>query len=113
MIDRPISLAAAGFVISGEHRYALQKRGFAGAVLADDDGDGAVEAELEIVVQKGKAERIGLAVGDTRGVEPDPLQVGCRQVDIALLPRTHGGLPPTPDCEDASLRLWHMSWNTT
>ena len=54
MIDRPIALATAGFVISGKHGDAFQKGGFAGAVFADDDGDGAVEAQFEIVRRNGR-----------------------------------------------------------
>src|ERR1700749_2117501 len=46
MIDSPVALAAAGAVIARERGDALEQRRFAGAVLADDDGDGAVEAKL-------------------------------------------------------------------
>jgi len=43
MIDRPIALAAAGFVIAGEHGDAFQESRFTRPVLADDDGDGTIE----------------------------------------------------------------------
>ena len=81
MIDRQISLGAAGFVIAREHGDALQQGRFAGAVLADDDGDGAIETQLEIVAQERQAERIGLAVGDPRRLEPDAPEIRRRQVD--------------------------------
>jgi hypothetical protein len=45
MVDRSVALAAAGLVVAGERRNALEQRRFAGAVLADDDGDGMVEGE--------------------------------------------------------------------
>ena len=83
MIDRHVSLAAAGFVIAGEHGDAFQQRGFAGAVFADDDGDRPVEIQLEIVAQERQAERIGRAVGDTRRIEPYLPEVRRRQVDGA------------------------------
>ena len=44
MIDRPITLAAAGFVIAGEHGNPFQESRFAGPVFTNDDGDGTVEA---------------------------------------------------------------------
>jgi hypothetical protein len=84
MIDRPVSLAAAGFVIAGEHGDPFQQRGFAGAVFADDDRDRAVETEFEIVPQQGKAERIGLAVLNARWLEPDPPQIRRRHLDDAV-----------------------------
>ncbi len=89
MIDRPIALAAAGFVVAGEHRDALQQRRFPGAVFADDDGDGAIQVQLEIIAQKRQAERIGLAVGDPRRIEPQPLQIRRRHVDGAISSGTH------------------------
>jgi hypothetical protein len=39
------------------------------------------KAQFEIVAQQRKAERIGLAVGDPRRLEPDALEVRRRQVD--------------------------------
>jgi hypothetical protein len=50
MIDRHIALAAARLVVAGEHRDPFQQGRFSGAVLADDDGDGAVEIELEALL---------------------------------------------------------------
>src|SRR4051794_12973118 len=38
MVDRHVSLAAAGLVIAGDRRDTLEQCRFAGAVLADDDG---------------------------------------------------------------------------
>jgi hypothetical protein len=84
VVDRCISLAAAGFVVTGEHGNAFQQGGFAGAVLADDDRDRPVETQLEIIAQQGQAERIGLAVGDPRWLEPDPLEIWRRQIDRAV-----------------------------
>jgi hypothetical protein len=52
VIDRHISLAAASFIESDQPGDPLQQGGFAGAVLADDDGDGSIEAELEFASQK-------------------------------------------------------------
>src|SRR3984885_15894007 len=57
MIDRSIAFAAARFVISGQHRDPLKQRRLSGPVLADDDGDGAIEAQLKVVVKKRQAER--------------------------------------------------------
>ena len=54
MIDRHIALAAAGLVVAGERRDAFEQRRFAGAVLADDDGDGAVETELKSSRRNGR-----------------------------------------------------------
>jgi hypothetical protein len=51
MIDRHVTLAAACFVISSEHRDPFQQSGFAGAVLADDDSDWPIETQLEIIQQ--------------------------------------------------------------
>ena len=81
MIDRHIALAAAGFIISGEHRYSLQQRGLPGAVFADNDGDGAIEAQLEIIPKKRQAERIGVTVGNARRVEPHLPEVRRGHVD--------------------------------
>ena len=84
MIDRHIALAAAGFVVAGEHGDAFEQRGLAGAVFADDDGDRPVEAQFEIVVQERQAERIGRAVGDARRLEPDAPEVRRRHVNGSL-----------------------------
>jgi hypothetical protein len=84
MVHRTVTLAAAGFVISGKYGDPFEHGGFAGAVLADDDGDRPIEAEFEFVLQKRKAKRIGLAVGDARWVEPDAPEIWRRQVDGAI-----------------------------
>jgi hypothetical protein len=84
MIDRHIALAAAGLVISGEYGDPFQKSGFAGAVFTDDDGDGSIETQLEIILQERKTERIGRAVGDARWIELDPLEVRRRHPNDAV-----------------------------
>jgi hypothetical protein len=84
MIDRPITLAAAGLVIAREHGDAFQQGGFTGAVFADNDGDGSIETQLEVVVQKGQAERIGCAVLDARWIEPDAPEVRRRHIDLSI-----------------------------
>src|SRR6476661_4595111 len=70
MINRTIAFPTAGLVITGEDSDAFKQGRFADAVLADDDSDGAIETELEIVVQQRQAEQIGLAVSDPRRIEP-------------------------------------------
>src|SRR5713226_708566 len=92
MIDRPITLAAAGFVIAGEHGDPFQKSGFAGPVLTDDDGDRPVETQLKIILQERKTERIGRAVGDARWIEPDPLEVRRGQTNVPFV--AHAPAPP-------------------
>jgi hypothetical protein len=52
MIDRTIALAAAGFVIASQYGDPFEQCGFAGAVLAGDDGDRPIETQLEIIQQK-------------------------------------------------------------
>src|SRR6185437_9983068 len=89
VIDRHISLAAASLVESDQPGDPLQQGGFAGAVLADDDGDGSIEAELEFVPQKRKAERVGVGIGNARSVDPDAPEVGRGQVDRALASSAH------------------------
>src|SRR5258707_3048917 len=58
MVDGPISLAAAGFVISGKHGDTLKQGRLAGAVFTDDDGDRPIETQFEVIVQERQAERI-------------------------------------------------------
>ena len=70
MIDRPVTLAATGLVISGEHRDPFEQGGFAGAVFTGDDRDRLVKTHLEVIVQERKAERIGRAVVNARWIEP-------------------------------------------
>jgi hypothetical protein len=84
MIDRPVTLAAAGFVIACQHGDPFQQRGFAGAVLAGDDGDRPIEVHFEIVAQEWQTERIGLAIVDARQIERYALQIWRRQVDGAI-----------------------------
>src|SRR5882672_9256135 len=92
MIDRPIALAAAGFVVAGQNGDAFQKSGFSGPVFPDDDGDGTVETQLEIILQERQTERIGSAVGDARWIEPDPLEVRRGQTNVPLV--VHAPAPP-------------------
>src|SRR5260370_12402207 len=92
MIERHIALAAAGFVIAGEHGDPFQKSGFAGPVLTDDDGDRPVETQLKIILQERKTERIGRAVGDARWIEPDPLEVRRGQTNVPFV--AHPPAPP-------------------
>src|SRR6202048_4979511 len=96
MVDGPEALAAAGVVIAGEHRDPLEQSGFAAAVFTDDDGDRLVEAQLEVIVQERKAERIRLAAGDARWIEPDSPQVRRRHPNVALSFRTHAPCSAPP-----------------
>jgi hypothetical protein len=91
MIDRPVALAA-GVVVAGERRDALQDSRLSRAVLADDDGDRSFEAKLKIFPENGKAE-LGLAVDNARRLNPDPFQIRRRQVDRAVTSPTHLRLP--------------------
>ncbi len=84
MVDWHITLAAAGFVVASEHGDRFQEGGFAGAVFADDDGDGPIETQFEIIAQERQAERIGGAVGDARRVEPDAPEIWRRHVDGSI-----------------------------
>ena len=84
VIHRLVALAAASFVISGQHGDALEQGRFAHTVLADDDGDRAVEAQLELALQERQAKRIGRGILDPIRLQPDPPQVGCGHVDRAL-----------------------------
>src|SRR5262245_60353047 len=45
VIDRPVTLAAAGLVLADERGDAFEQRRFPAAVLADDDRDRFVEIE--------------------------------------------------------------------
>src|SRR5450432_3925554 len=99
MIDRPIALAAAGFVIAGEHGDAFQESRFTRPVLADDDGDGTIEILFEVVLQERQAEWIGRAVGDARWLEPDPPQVRRRHVD-RFIPSGHALKSAEQDCRN-------------
>jgi hypothetical protein len=86
MIDRHVAFAATSLVISRQHRNAFQQGRFAGAVFTGNDGDGPIEDKLEIVLQKRQAERIGLAIGNARWIEPDPFQVRRGHIDGAISP---------------------------
>ena len=90
MIDRHVALAAAGFVVSGEHGNPFQQRRFAGTVFADDDRDRPVETQFEIIAQQREAKRIGFAIGNPRWFEPNALQVRRRQImgEFVLRPWT-------------------------
>jgi hypothetical protein len=83
-IDGTIAFATAGIVISGKRYDSLKQGRFAGAVLANDDGDRAIEAKFEAPREKRHAERIGRRVADPRTVEPDTPQIRCRQIDYAF-----------------------------
>ncbi len=84
MVDRHIPLAAAGFVISGEHGYSFEQRGFSGAVFTDNDRDRPIKTQLEIIVQKGQAEGIDRPVGDTRWIEPNAPEIRRRHIDRSI-----------------------------
>src|SRR5216684_4379136 len=84
MIDGPMALAAAGFVISGEHGYSFQQRRLAGAVFTDDDRDRPVETQFEVIVQERQAERIGRAVLDARWIEPDAPEIRRGHIDRSI-----------------------------
>jgi hypothetical protein len=84
MIDRHVALAAAGFVVAGQNGDPFQQRGFAGAVFAGDDGDRAVEIQIELISQERQAERIGRAVVDARRIEPDAPEIRRRHIDRSI-----------------------------
>ena len=87
MIDRSIAFAAAGFVITGERGNAFEQSRFSRAVLADDDGDGAIEGKIQSVAQERQTGRIGVVVGNTSAFEADALEIRRRQIDVAVLAR--------------------------
>ena len=84
MIDRTIALAAARFVIASQYGDPFEQCGFAGAVLAGDDGNRPIEAQLEIIQQKRQTERIGRSILNSRRIEPDPFQIWRWQIDGAI-----------------------------
>ena len=106
VIDRHVALAAAGFVVAGERGDPFQERRLAGAVLAHDDGDGAVEAELEVLCQERQAEWISRGVLDQRAVEPHPPQIRRRKIDDTTALPGHASLARSiatnPTCEAAA-----------
>src|SRR5581483_10984384 len=81
MVGGHVAFPAARFVVSGERGDPFEQCRFPGAVLADDDGDGMVESQLEIVPQEWQAEWIGRDVARQRGVEPYAPEIGRRQID--------------------------------
>jgi hypothetical protein len=94
MIDRHIALAAAGLVIAGHRRDPFEQRRFAGAVLADDDGDRVRETQLEIVLQERQAERIGGAVGNFRGSSQSRFRYGAGSpISRCFLPMSPSSQP--------------------
>ena len=77
MVDRQVALAAAGFVVTGQRADRLEQRRFAGAVLADDDGDRRGEFEFELVAaEERQVPGIFFPVRDPRGLEQDALEIG-------------------------------------
>ena len=59
MIDGHIAFAASSLIEACEDGDAFEQRGFACAILAHDDCDGAVEVELEAIAEERQGERIG------------------------------------------------------
>lgn len=86
MIKGAVALAASGLVMAGERGQGLDQGGFAGAVFADQDGDGALEGQLEVgVLEPGQVERV---VAGGQGLsQGDALQEGRGEVGAA----GHGG----------------------
>src|ERR1700681_1164576 len=115
MIDGPVALATAGFVIFGEHRDAFKQSGFAGGVFTDDDGDRPVETQFEIIAQERKTKRIRLAVVDARWIEPDPPQVRRRHPNVALSSGAHAPPPHSAfeTLNDLLSRLGDFSYRST
>jgi hypothetical protein len=85
MIDRPITLAAARFIVSGKCRNPFEQGRLPGAVFADDDRDRMVEIELKSLAQKRQAKRIGRRIRHPGLIEPDALEVRRRHFDRAAL----------------------------
>ncbi|TWB55490.1 hypothetical protein FBZ94_1076 [Bradyrhizobium sacchari] len=96
VVDRHVALPAPGVVVTGERCNALEDRRLPGAILPDDDRDGGLEVELEIIRKDRQAERISLAVADLRWIEPNPFQVR-RQVDRSTASSAHARLPARSD----------------
>jgi hypothetical protein len=63
---------------------SIRRISFKNSIFADNDGDGSVEAQVEVIVQEGKAERIGRAVVDARGLEPNALEVRRRHIESSI-----------------------------
>jgi len=79
-------------IVAGQRRDAFQQGRLADAVLANDDGDGAIETEIETFREKRQAERIGLRVRDPRRLQPDPPEIRRRQID-RFVSSCHARLP--------------------
>src|SRR5436190_22540643 len=92
MVDWPVAFAAPRLVIACKRGYSFQQRGFPGAILADDDCDGAIEAELETLAQKRQAERIGVRIGDLYRIKPQALQKWGRKPGVAISSHEGGGV---------------------
>ncbi|MET4721486.1 hypothetical protein ABIF63_005592 [Bradyrhizobium japonicum] len=97
MVDGHVALASTGIVVAGERCDTLEDRRLPGAILSDDDRDGGVEVELEIIRKDGQAKRISFAIANLRRVELDPLQIRRRQVDRAIASSAHARLPTHSD----------------
>lgn len=93
VIDRHVTLPATGVVVAGERCDPFEDRRLPGAILSDDDRDGGVEVEIEIIRKDGQAKRISLAIANLRRVEPNPFQVRRRQVDRSAASSTHVRFP--------------------
>jgi hypothetical protein len=71
MVDGHVALASTRIVVAGKRCDTLEDRRLPGAILSDDDRDGGVEVELEIIRKDGQAKRISLAIANLRRIEPD------------------------------------------
>ena len=105
MIDRHIALAAASYVEAGQYRDALQERRFAGAVLADDDGDRPVEMQFEFLAQERQTERIRLGVGDRAGSSQTRRRYGAGMSACWFRFLAKGGLLGSPEGSAHPIRV--------
>src|ERR1700754_4902529 len=96
MIDRLVALATSGIVIAGERSYAFEQRRFTCTVFSDDDGDRLVKADFEFIAKKWQSERIGLAIFNSRWIEPDTLQIRSGQIDLSILSGHSSRCPSKP-----------------
>jgi hypothetical protein len=77
MIDRPITLAAAGLVEAGEDGDAFEQGRFADAVLSDNDRNRPIEAPFEAApTEQRQTERIGLPILYLVCIEHDAAKIG-------------------------------------
>ena len=93
VIDGPIALTAAGFVISGQHRNPFEQRRFPRPVFSNDDGNRPVEIEFESVMEERQTKRIGRGIVDARLIKPYSLEIWRWQSARAALHRT-ARVPP-------------------